>query len=388
MEAGMTLGERLRSLRPHIFESSILVHALRTAIAATITAILTRLLGLEQGYWAVFSSILVMQANFGSSIAASWARLLGTGAGALLGALAATAADALLGQGLDTIAAAMFVTIFFCALLAAKNENLRLAGLTAAVVICLHSGGSSSAFTIGLSRFVEVSLGILVALGVSLAWPARARVIVRHGLAKGLERLASLLSVLMESRLSGEYLRQRIFHEKDAVLRLALRNRQLLASARREPGSSGQGEALTALLASEERLAEHLLAMDHAIEHAPAEGFHKHLPEELGELGASLAAALLALAAALSGPDLSYQSGDPSRDPAGQPGQPLPSATLERVDAALDAAGAKLLDLRQQRIIAIYDLDEVMHFYAFYHALREAARETDALAEVLPMAVA
>lgn len=349
----------LQRLTRHL-PASALRHALRTALAATITAVLTRLLGLEQGYWAVFSSILVMQAYFGSSLLASWARLVGTAAGALLGALAATTADAWLGQGMATLAAAMFATIFLCALLAARNENLRLAGLTAAVVICLHEAGGPSAFSLGLSRFLEVSLGIVVALAVSLAWPSRARVVLRFGLAKGLEQLAALLSALMDSRLQGRYERQRIFHRKDAVLRLALRNRQLLASARREPGPSGQSEVFAALLAMQERLAEHLRAMDHAIENAPPEGFHLHLAEELTELGAALATALRGLAQALSAE-----------------GPPTP-ASLERLDAALAATGLKLLDLRQQRIIAVYDLDEVMHFYAFYNSLREAAREVRA----------
>jgi uncharacterized membrane protein YccC len=352
----VTVTERLAAT----ISASDLRHALRTALAATITAVLTGLLGLEQGYWAVFSSILVMQAHVGGSIAASWARLVGTACGALLGAAAATAVDALLGPGAVTLALAIFVTVFVCALMATKNENLRLAGLTAAVVISLHALGPQSAFSIGLNRFLEVGLGILVALGVSLAWPSRARVILRFGLGKGLEQLAEFLHALMDSRMQGSYDRQRIFHRKDAVLRLSLRNRQLLSSARREPGSSGHSETLSDLLHAQERLAEHLLAMDHAIENAPPEGFHQHLPGELAELGSALGHALHRLAQAV-------------RDD--QP--PAPDA-LPRLDAALDAAGQKLLDLRQQRIIAVYDLDEVMHFYSFYHALREAAREVRA----------
>lgn len=339
---------------------AMLSHALRTALAATLTAVLTRVFALEQGYWAVFSSILVMQNNFGSSLVASWARLLGTAAGAVLGALFAIGADALLGQGMATLVAAMGVTIFLCALLAAKNDNLRLAGLTAAVVICLHSDGQGAAFSIGLSRFLEVGLGIVVALGVSLAWPARARVVLRFGLRKGMEQLAALLAALMECRLTGAYDRPRVFHRKDAVLRLSLRNRQLFASARREPGPSGQNEVFSALLSMQERLAEHLLAMDHAIEFAPAEGFHQHLLAELEELGAALGAALVDLGRAVAG-DL-----------------PPEAAVLERLDAALAASGVRLLDLRQQRIIAVYDLDEVMHFYSFYHGLRESAREVHA----------
>ncbi|MDP2847176.1 MAG: FUSC family protein [Humidesulfovibrio sp.] len=349
----MTIAERLASL----VSASQLRHALRTAIAASVTAALTRVLDLEQGYWAVFSSILVMQAHVGGSMAASWSRLLGTASGALLGALAVTATDALLGPGTGPLTAAMFATVFFCALLAAKNENLRLAGLTAAVVICLHEAGGGSAYSIGLNRFLEVGLGILVALAVSLAWPSHARVVLRFGLCKGLEQLGELLDALMDSRMQGRYDRQRVFHCKDAVLRLALRNRELLASARREPGPAGQGEELSDLLRAEDRLAEHLLAMDHAIENAPPEGFHQHLSPELCELGSALKAALADLASAV-------HAGD----------RPAATATA-RLDAALEGTGQKLLDLRQQRIIAVYDLDEVMHFYSFYHALREAARE-------------
>jgi uncharacterized membrane protein YccC len=338
----------------------MLRHALRTALAATLTALLTRFLDLEQGYWAVFSAILVMQANFGSSIAAGWARLLGTAAGASLGALSVTGADMLLGPGVGTLVAAMPVTIFLCALLAAKNENLRLAGLTAAVVICLHAEGGGAAFTIGLNRFLEVGLGIVVALAVSLAWPARARVVLRFGLRKGMDQLADLLVAIMESRLTGRYDRPRVFHRKDAVLRLALRNRQLFASARREPGQSGQNEMFSSLLSMQERLGEHLLAMDHAIEHAPADGFHQHMVGELEELCAALDEALRDLGRAIADQT-----------------QPR-AAVLERLDAALSASGVRLLDLRQQRIIAVYDLDEVMHFYSFYHGLREAAREVRA----------
>jgi uncharacterized membrane protein YccC len=261
----------------------------------------------------------------------------------------------------------MFATIFVCAALAGLNENFRLAGLTAAIVISLHEIGGN-AFSLGASRFLEVGVGIVVALGVSLAWPSRARVILRFGAAKGLEGLAGFLAAIMDSRMSGQYNRQRVFHQKDSVLRLSLRNRQLLAAARREPGRSGEAERLTDLLQTLERMAEHLLGMDHAIENAPAEGFHRHLPGELTELGASVQAVLLALASAVT-----------------EPLTPRPQAALDRMERALTMTDDKLLELRGERVIAGYDLDEVMHFYSFYHALRETAREALGLANRLKM---
>lgn len=361
----MTLRTTLARLAP----ASALRHAARTALAATLTALLTRLLDLEQGYWAIFSAIIVMQANFGSSLMAGWARLAGTAAGALLGALAASGADALLGQHAAALPLAMFATIFLCALLAARNENLRLAGLTAAVVISLHSAGGGGAFELGLNRFLEVGLGVVVALMVSLAWPSRARAVLRFGLAKGLDQLGGLVSALMDSRLSGRYQRQRVFHLKDSVLRLSLRNRELLSQSRREPGRGGETEFLTALLDLQARLAEHLLAMDHAIENAPAEGFHRHLNDELQALGAALSGGLTALAECLRRPVREWTP---------------PDAPFARLDAALLRAGEKLLALRKQRAIAVYDLDEVMHFYAFYNALREGALCAQDMARLAP----
>lgn len=348
-------------------DPALVLHALRTALAATLTAALTRILGLEQGYWAVFSAILVMQAHFGGSIQASWTRLFGTAVGAALGALTATAAEALLGPGVSALTVAMFAVIFACTLLSGRGESFRLAGVTAAIVLCLHEAGGN-AFALGASRFLEVGLGIVVALGVSLAWPSRARVLLLHGAARGLTALAGLAAALMDSRMSGRYDQMRVFHGKDECLRLALKNRQLLAAARREPGPADEAERLADLLQTLDRLAEHLLAMDHAIETAPPEGFHQHLPGELATLGDGVGAAMTALARSLA------------EDNGGAPPAPPQPEALAQLSRALDAAEAKLLALRPTRIIAGYDLDEVMHFYSFYHALRACARETLALA--------
>lgn len=340
---------------------STLRHGLRTALAATLAALLTRVLHLDQGYWAVFSVVIVMQADFGSSIAAGWTRLLGTAAGAVLGALAASAVDRVLGPGMPALAAAMLVSTFFCALLAAKNANFRLAGLTSAVVICLHSQGDGPAFSIALSRFLEVSLGIVVALGVSVAWPSRAAVVLRFGLGKGLEHIAALLGAIMNALSRGEYDRPRVFHRKDAVLRLSLRNRQLLDSSRREPGNAELRERQAGLLALQSRLAEHMLAMDHALEScAGGGGFRDIMGGELARLGSALNLSLVDLGRAVR------ENGVPA------------SSALSGLDEALRDCGERLLELRRARVLADYELDDVLHLYSFYNALREAARETRA----------
>ena len=48
-------------------------HAGRTAVAAIVTQLVVTALNLPQGYWAVITAVIVMQANIGGSIRAAWA---------------------------------------------------------------------------------------------------------------------------------------------------------------------------------------------------------------------------------------------------------------------------------------------------------------------------
>ena len=63
----------------------LLIHASKTALAATLCWWLATLFGLTDGYWGSISAIIVLQSNFGSTISASRDRLLGTLIGALFG---------------------------------------------------------------------------------------------------------------------------------------------------------------------------------------------------------------------------------------------------------------------------------------------------------------
>jgi uncharacterized membrane protein YccC len=51
---------------------------LRMTVAGLLAYVLAQLLALPQGYWAVFSAIIVMQASIGGSVKATIDRLIGT----------------------------------------------------------------------------------------------------------------------------------------------------------------------------------------------------------------------------------------------------------------------------------------------------------------------
>src|SRR5262249_30369209 len=59
--------------------------ALRTTLAGLITFALGHLLNLPQTFWAVLTSVIIMQATVGGSLKASLDRILGTVAGVIWG---------------------------------------------------------------------------------------------------------------------------------------------------------------------------------------------------------------------------------------------------------------------------------------------------------------
>jgi uncharacterized membrane protein YccC len=323
----------------------------RTAVAAILTQLVVTLLGLTQGYWAVITAIIVMQANLGGSIRAGWFRLAGTAVGALTGALAASCFG---NHSLVALGLALLVTLSVCTLLPRLRQSSRVAGITVAIVI-LAGHPDDSALTLGLSRFVEIALGIVMALGVSaFLFPSRASAAVSRGLAKVFEDLASLFGVVVEGRLREEYPERHIFALKDRIIRTLARCRDL----RQEAEAEVRGEpdpVRNMLLFQGERLFEHVLGVDHVASEARGAGLHRHLPGELTSLETATAHVLNDLAAHL-------------RD-----GAPLPG-TISLEKAVTDAR-AKLAAMRRERAPAAYDLTEALHFFSFAHGMLACAAD-------------
>ncbi len=141
--------------------------AFKTGVAAVLCLWLGNLFGLAHSYWAAISAIVVM----GSDSAVNWIscrdRLIGTAIGALMGwGMFYVWRGHYIVYGL-----AIMVCLLICSLLEFEKAG-RLAGvaLTIILLIKIDSGPGQAA----LARFLEVSLGILVALGVTvLVFPER-----------------------------------------------------------------------------------------------------------------------------------------------------------------------------------------------------------------------
>ncbi len=139
----------------------IFIDSLRTAVATLISLFLARLLKLPEYYWAPISTIVIMQSSI-HPLQGAWQRFVGTALGAVLGAVFAT----LIGRTSLIYA----IGVFLCGILAAVFRSwsaYRITAITFTLVVLISRG---TAWVFAVHRFLEVSLGIAVALVATLVW--------------------------------------------------------------------------------------------------------------------------------------------------------------------------------------------------------------------------
>ncbi len=167
---------------------------LRIAFAGVAAFALAQILHLPQGYWAVFTAVLVTQASLGGSLKAAVDRLIGTFAGAIFGAIVVTFlphGDAL------ALGIALAVALAPLAVLSALYPALRVAPITVVILLLGGASANEGPFLAALLRTLEVGIGGLVGLLVSVfVLPARGHAVMYEAAEKVLEQLALLLGEL------------------------------------------------------------------------------------------------------------------------------------------------------------------------------------------------
>jgi uncharacterized membrane protein YccC len=257
----------------------LLIHAAKTALAATICWWLALWLGLHDGYWGAISAIIVLQSNFGATITASRDRILGTIIGAVLGFT-----FSLFGTLPWNYIPAVFVAMVICGLFGFRSSS-RLAGVTITIVMLVQS---SSHKAIAFDRVLQVILGIIVALIVTtLIFPDRARLSLRDGLAQEFLILGHFFEGILQGFRGSpagnlEELRQ------DALESLRANN-QLWQASRNEPsGGPGWREGLAILSQSGRSIFDSLVALELAVRGSSDDGYAEQLEPVLGKLAADI----------------------------------------------------------------------------------------------------
>src|SRR6266436_3828400 len=146
-------------------EPSSIAHATRTAVAATVSVIIARLVQMPEAYWAAIATLVVMQSTLDATLTLSTERIVATAVGASVGALEANY------FGGNLVAFALAIVLIGMLSIASRLEKTayRYASITLAIIVLIPR--SAPAWTIALHRFLEVSVGIIVALAVVALWP-------------------------------------------------------------------------------------------------------------------------------------------------------------------------------------------------------------------------
>jgi uncharacterized membrane protein YccC len=169
--------------------SAELRQAARVTVGCVAAFAIYHLLNLPQGYWAVFTVVIVMQSSIGGTLSASIDRMKGTLLGAAVGALAAwLRPQTPLGLG-----EAMAVSVAITALAAAIWPTLKVAPVTAVIMLISPSGGAAGPLESALLRVVEIFIGSVIGVATTVfVLPARSNSLVIERMSIALGELAEL----------------------------------------------------------------------------------------------------------------------------------------------------------------------------------------------------
>lgn len=160
-------------------------HGIKVGLASVLAYWLSDLAQLPYAFWAVITTVIVMQMRVADSINMCLYRFSGTAIGAVIGIIAIlvfppTPLYTLLG---------IFLSTGICAYLTRYNERFRMAAITVAIVY-LTSLTEEHRILFCLLRVAEIGIGVLCAFLVSvLVWPNRTSSALRDRLTEQFNEL-------------------------------------------------------------------------------------------------------------------------------------------------------------------------------------------------------
>ena len=195
------LGERRLSLRNEVRDwvrafRPQLRFCLRATVAALVALAIANSLNFPlHGSWMVLTAVVVTQVSVGGSLKATFEYLTGT----LGGAVYAGAIVALVPHANEvSLLVALAIAVAPLALLAAINPNFRVGPMTAVFVVVGSSLTHADPAESAVSRVLEVAIGGVTGLAVSLlVFPARAHILAIEAAARMLDLMAGVLPELL-----------------------------------------------------------------------------------------------------------------------------------------------------------------------------------------------
>ena len=330
-------------------ESRHIKQGLKTGIAGLITYAIYIGFHLPEGYWAVFTALVVTQANLG----ASWKAALYRTAGSTAGAFAAALVMPVVGIGPVRTGLILFGLSALFAFLTTIHPSFNAAGFTAALVLLL--GSQMQPWHLAWLRVLYTVLGAVIAFLVGvLVWPVRARDHLRTEIADFLDSSARLYRVVTDTKARESCGDAQFEQIRDDVPNGWSRVSVALDEARSEPSFSRFNDAAYAGAVDElNHLKERLLAMCRDTDLYSHAAVVEKLVPELKALTDETARTLAGLAAAV-------RDGKTDFDVSG-----LDQSELE--------LNRRLQQLRDTRATSPFSLDRMLPFWSFLFNLKEIA---------------
>ncbi len=190
-----------RALSAAVARQGELRHAFRVAVAVGVSFAVSGLLHLPQGYWSVFTAVIVVQTSIGGTITAAIERLLGTLVGGLVGVGAAyLRAKSVVEEGL-ILSAAILILSFAAAI----RPSLRVAPITAAIVLVGGANIHMDPLLAAMWRVLDILLGSAIGVAATLlVFPARARRAVGQRASRAIVLLSRVLEAYAHRLRTGD----------------------------------------------------------------------------------------------------------------------------------------------------------------------------------------
>jgi uncharacterized membrane protein YccC len=333
--------------------------ALRTTLAGLATFALAEALQLPQGYWAVLTSVIIMQGSVGGSLKAGIDRLIGSFAGAIWGVAVTLAIPH---KGIPALGLALVVALGPLALVSALRPSFRIAPVTAIIVLLSTSSLQADPVPYAVDRVLEIGLGCVVGLAVSLLiLPGRATRLLAEAAAVVLRGFAELVEINLRD-LATPLDRAALLAIHRRLRRAMVRVETLAGEAKHERTNRlSDAPDPEPVLRNLRRLNHDLTAVGRAAMTAiPPQG-REHLAEPVKALRQ-------AIVEFLSAAGEGYAAG-----------KPPPS--LAAVDAALAALGVSVTAMRQSGVLREQSSEAVAQIYGLTFALQQLRENLGDLAE-------
>jgi len=345
--------QAFRALRARGREAKQMV---RVTVAALVAFVLYHLFSLPQGYWAVFTVVIVMQSSIGGTLAASVDRMKGTLFGAAVGGVcAALHPHTPLGLGV-AMALAVAVTVFA----AAATPSLKVAPVTAVIMLISPVGSSQGPLMAAALRVVEIAIGSFVGvLASALIFPSRSGRLAAAAASDALLALGDTLDRYALSLQTGPDERDQ-FHAQTRIRSNLAAVETAMEDAEREHASRLGGNRLSkALPRTLWRVRNDVVSISRALGPLP-EGAAQALAAPIKSLMMCQAQFMRACAEGLTAEAL-VQRGDPQ-------------SPLERFEAAMAL-------VRSSRVTHTLDFDDVGRLFGLGFALESLQRNLGDLAD-------